>query len=312
MNLKLGIISLGGKSAKAICEAGKEYFKEVDMLNIKDFEIQVNGGLNVLYNGKKLPKYDCIYIRGSYKYALIARSITRALNQESYIPIKPNAYTIGHDKFLTLLELQKENITIPRTHYAATTKVAKKILDNVDFPVIMKLSEGTHGKGVMIAESKKSALTILDLLEDFNKPYLIQEFVETKNTSDIRVIVYKNKVLASYKRVAVSGEIRANIHSGGTRESHLLTENEKQLAIKSANIISADLCGVDLLNSDNPSVIEINLSPAIWNLSEVCDENIPKLIASELFEQTKKFNKRKKEKEKKRTKKGQKNKDKKY
>lgn len=303
MKYKIGIISLGGKSAKAIETSCKKYFSEVDMLDIRHFEIQVNGSLNIFYEGEPLQQYDCLLIRGSYKHALIARSITRALNQNCYIPINPNAYTIGHDKFLTLLELQKEGINIPKTHYASTTKVAKKILDQVKFPVIMKLSEGTHGKGVMIAESKKSAMTILDLLEDFNKPYLIQEFVETKNTSDIRVIVSKNKVLATYKRVAIKGEIRANIHSGGTRESHELTENEKELALKSAKIIGADICGVDILNSENPSVIEINLSPAIWDLKEVCDGYIPDLIAQELFINTKKFKKRKKDKARKKTKK---------
>lgn len=303
MKYKIGIISLGGKSSKAIAQMCSKHFNEVDMLNIKDFEIQVNGSLKILYKDQPLPKYDCLLIRGSYKYALIARSITRALNQNCYIPITPNAYTIGHDKFLTLLELQKEGISIPKTHYASTTKVAKKILDEVNFPVIMKLSEGTHGKGVMIAESRKSAMTILDLLEDFNKPYLIQEFVETKNTSDIRVIVSKNKILAAYKRVAIKGEIRANIHSGGTRETHELTEQEKDLALRSAKIIGADICGVDILNSEQPSVIEINLSPAVWNLSEVCKENVPDLIAKELYLNTKKFKKRKKDKLRKKTKK---------
>lgn len=303
MELKLGIISLEGRSAKAIESASKKYFEKVDMLNIKNFEIQVNGGINILYNGEKLDNYDCLYIRGSYKYALIARAITRALNQEVYIPIKPNAYTIGHDKFLTLLELQKKGIKIPRTHYASTTKVAKKILDEVDFPVIMKLSEGTHGKGVMIADSKKSALTILDLLEDFNKPYLIQEFVKTNNTSDIRVLIAKGKVIASYKRVAIKGEVRANIHSGGTREYHEITKKEEKLAIESAEAIGADFCGVDILNAREPSVIEINLSPALSELNEVCKENIPDLIAKELYLQTKLFKKRKKGKEKKKLKK---------
>ena len=299
MPLKIGIISLGGKSALKIAEVCKKYFSEVDLLNIKNFEIQINGELKILYDEEKLKEYDCLYIRGSYKYALIARSITRALNN---IPIKPKSYTIGHDKFLTLLELQKKGIPIPRTHYASTTKVAKKILDSVDFPVIMKLSEGTHGKGVMIAESKKSALTILDLLEDFHKPYLIQEFVETKNTSDIRVIVAKNKVLAAYKRVAIKGEIRANIHSGGTREFHDLTEEEANLAIQSAQAIGADFCGVDILNAKKPSVIEINLSPAVSELKEICKADVPELIAKELFINTKKFKKRQKEKARKKLK----------
>jgi ribosomal protein S6--L-glutamate ligase len=300
--MKLGIISLGGKSALKIREASKKYFNEVDILNLKNFEIQINGSLKIVYDEEELKKYDCLYIRGSYRYALIARSITRALNKDVYIPIKPKAYTIGHDKFLTLLELQKEGIPIPKTHYASTTKVAKKILDKVDFPVMMKLSEGTHGKGVMIAESKKSALTILDLLEDFHKPYLIQEFIETKNTSDIRVIVSKKKVLAAYKRVAMKGEIRANIHSGGTRKYHKLTKEEEELAIRSAEAIGANICGVDILNAKNPSVIEINLSPAVAELKEICKIDVPDLIARELYNQTKKFKKRQKEKFKKKLK----------
>lgn len=301
--MKIGVISLGGKSSKAIAEECKTYFKDVDMLNLRDFEVQVNGQVKVAHMQKDLEEYDCLYIRGSYKYALLQRSITRALNQDVYIPLKPHAFTLGHDKFLTLLELQKNDISIPRTHFAATTKVAKRILDEIDFPVIMKVSEGTHGRGVMIADSKKSAVTILDLLESFNKPYLIQEFVKTKNTSDIRVIVARGKVLAAYKRRAGEGEIRANIHSGGRREPHELTEEEANLAIKSADALGADFCGVDILNADKPSVIEINLSPSVYSLQEVCGVNVPKLIAKELYLQTKKFKKRKKMKVKKKLKK---------
>ena len=296
MGLKIGIISLGGKSAKAIAESCKNYFEIVDLLNIKKFEIQVNGKTCVFYDKKELKGYDCLYIRGSYKYALIARTITRTLNQGVYIPVSPNAYTIGHDKFLTLLELQKNNIAIPRTHYAPGTAIAKKILDHIDFPIIMKLSEGTHGRGVMVADSKKSAITILDLLESFHKPYLIQEFVETEDTSDIRVIVAKEKIFAAYKRVAREGEVRANIHSGGARKSHQLTDIQKKLALDSARAIGADFCGVDILNSERPSVIEINLSPSVWDLKEVCNGDVSNLIAKELYLQTKKFKKRKKDK----------------
>ncbi len=303
MQLKIAIISLNGESSKMIAKECEKYFSKVDLLNLRDFEVQVNGKVKVANCQKDLEKYDCIYVRGSYKYALLERSITRALNQDIYFPIKQNAFTLGHDKFLTLLELQKNNISIPRTHFAATTRIAKKILDEVDFPVIMKVSEGTHGRGVMIAESKKSAYTILDLLEDFNKPYLIQEFVKTKNTSDIRVIVFKEKVLATYKRVACEGEVRANVHSGGTREPHELTQEEAKLAVESAKAIGADLCGVDILNAEKPSVIEINLSPGVSQLTEVCKMNVPDLIAKELYEQTKKFMKRRKEKDKKKLKK---------
>jgi ribosomal protein S6--L-glutamate ligase len=91
--------------------------------------------------------------------------------------------------------------------------------------------------------------------------------------------------LAAYKRVAKEGEIRANIHSGGTRERHQLTETERELAIRSAEIIGVDICGVDILNGNKPSVIEVNLSPSVWNLKDICDVNVPALIAQYLFKQ---------------------------
>jgi ribosomal protein S6--L-glutamate ligase len=301
--MKLGIISLNGKSSIQIGEAAKKYFSQVDMLNIKDFEVSINGGINVAHLKKDLDKYDCLYIRGSYKYSLLQRTITRALSKEVYMPIKSTGFTIGHDKFLTLLELQKAGVHIPRTYYAANTRIAKRILKEIEFPVIMKLQEGTHGKGVLIADSVKSGNTILDILEHFQKPYLIQEFVETKETSDIRAIVVGKEVVASYKRIATDGEIRSNIHMGGKREAHELTEEEKDLAIKSAESIGAAICGVDILDSKNPSVIEVNLSPGIASVKDLTGVDVPKLIAKKLYINTKKFRKRKKERAKKKAKK---------
>lgn len=303
--MRLGVISLGGRSSIAIAHAAKKYFSQVDSLNLRDFEVHLtNKGINVAHLKKDLEKYDCLYIRGSFRYSLLQRSITRAMTKDVYMPIKSGAFTLGHDKFLTLLELQREGVRIPKTYYAATTKLARKILEEeVDYPIIMKTQEGTQGKGVMIAESLKSARTILDMLEEFKRPFIIQEFVETKETSDIRVVVAGLKAVAAYRRIAMAGEIRSNTHAGGKRESHELTDEEKELAIKSAQAIGATICGVDILNSENPSVIEINLSPGIAYAKEVTGVDVPDKIAEYLYKRTKKFKKRKKEKEKKKAKK---------
>lgn len=293
--MRIGIVSLGGESSKQIAEACKDFFNKVDELQLKEFEVQATKSeIKVSHLKKDLEKYDCIYIRGSYKYALLQRAITRALQQETYMPIKPKAFAIGHDKFLTILELQKNNVAIPKTYYASTTKLATKILENeVDYPVIIKVPDGTHGKGVMIADSLKSAKTILDILEQFKRPFIIQEFVETEKTSDIRAVVAGKKVIAAYKRIACNGEIRTNIHLGGKREEHKLTPEEEKLALDSAEAVGADICGVDILNNSHPSVIEVNLSPGIYNLKEVVEENVPRKIAEVLYEKTLKFKKRK-------------------
>lgn len=298
--MKLGIISLNGESSQMLAEECKKYFDKVDSLDIRQFEVKLsNKGISVTYEKKDLEMYDCLYTRGSFRYALLQRSITRSLNQDVYMPLKPQAFTLGHDKFLTLLELQKNKIPIPKTYYAATTKRAQKLIEKVRYPIIMKVAKGTHGKGVMIAESIKSAKTILDLLEEFKEPYIIQEFVKTKGTSDIRVIVAGNKVVAAYKRKAANNEIRTNIHSGGERKPHTLTDEEKKLAIKSAQAIGADICGVDILNAKNPQVIEINLSPSLTVAKEVTGKEVMKEIAKNLYKKTKEFKEGSKAKKKK-------------
>lgn len=296
--MRIGIISLGGRSSLALAEACKKYFDEVDSLDIRDFDVRLtNDGTNIEHKGKDLgDNYDCLVLRGSFRYALLQRTITGTYYDKVYMPVEKRAFILAHDKFLTLVELQRNGIPIPKTHYAATTRMAKEILGKVNYPIIMKLQEGTHGKGVMIAESEKSAKTILDLLDTFKKPYIIQEFVETKQMSDIRAIVAGNKVVATYKRVAGDGEIRANIHSGGERVPHDISKVEEKLAVKAAKSVGAEICGVDIFDSKNPSVIEINLSPALHSIHEVSDGNALGAIAKYLFNRTVQFKKRKSDK----------------
>jgi ribosomal protein S6--L-glutamate ligase len=295
--MRLGIISLGGKSSLALARVCREYFDRVDNLDIRDFDIGLtNNGTAISFKGKELEDYDCLVLRGSFRYALLQRAITRAYYDKIYMPAEPRAFTLAHDKFLTLVELQKNDVSIPKTHYAASTELAKEILEKVSYPIIMKLQEGTHGKGVMVAESKKSAKTILDMLDTFNKPYIIQEFVKTEEMSDIRAIVAGNEILASYKRVAAEGEVRANIHSGGTREAHVLTKEEKRLAIKAAKAIGAEICGVDIFDSKKPSIIEINLSPSLHSIHEVSGKEVLPELAKYIFMQTVRFKKKREEK----------------
>ncbi|MCA9485538.1 MAG: RimK family alpha-L-glutamate ligase [Nanoarchaeota archaeon] len=295
--MKIGIISLGGESSLQLAQACKKYFKKVDLLDIKQFEVHLTDtGVNVTYDKRDLDKYDCLYIRGSFRYALLQRSITRALHNKTYMPMVPSAFTIGHDKFLTLLELQKKKLPIPKTYYAASPNLAKKLLEKVKYPVILKVAKGTHGKGVMMADSLQSAKTILDMLDEFKEPFIIQEFVKTKKTTDIRAIVAGKKILASYKRKAAVNEVRANTHLGGTRLAHELTDEEKRLAISSAKALGADICGVDILNAKKPSVIEVNLSPSLYTAKEITGKDVLKDVSKYLYKKTKEFKELKRKK----------------
>lgn len=297
--MDLAIISLGGPGAKMIATEAAQFFDNVDLIDIKKIEVHVGEkGLEVLYDQKPLKDYHCIYARGSFKYALLQRAITESLHNKSYMPLQPHSFNVGHDKFLTSIFLKKNNVPTPGTYLALTTSSAKALLEEVNYPLIMKIPSGTHGKGVMFADTKSSAKTILDTLEVFKQPFLIQEYIETgKNKAeDIRVIVAGNKVLAAMKRKSSKEELRANIHMGGSGEKVNLSYEQEQIAIKAAKATGADLCGVDLLSSGKKTyVLEVNLSPGMKGITKATGKNVAADVAKFLYEQTDEFFAMKKE-----------------
>jgi len=237
-------MSMGSKSSIMTLAAMKKYFDAVDDINIKNMEVMLGRKeLSILYNGKPLQKYDCIYAKGSFRYAPLLRSITTAFYDTTYMPIKPNTFTIGHDKLLTQLALQYYKVPMPDTFVVSSVEAAKKILGEVHYPIIMKFPHGTQGKGVMFAESFAAASSMLDAIETLKQPFLIQEYVETEG-SDIRAFVVGDKVVASYKRKAAAGEKRANIHAGGKGEVFVMDAHTKKIAVDTAKSIGAEICAV--------------------------------------------------------------------
>lgn len=287
--MKLAVVSMGSVSSELIAKEAKAFFSQVDFISVKDIDIHISSNkITILNKNKPLEDYDCIYLRGSSKYVTLLRSITRALNKMAYMPIKPESFVIGHNKFLTQIELQKYNVPMPTTYLTATTESAKKLLETVHYPIIIKVPGGTHGKGVMFADSMNAAKSVLDTLEVFKQPYLIQEFIETGGT-DIRAIVAGDRVIASMKRKASKEEFRANIHAGGKGVPFVPDYDTEQIAIKAAKAVGADLCGVDILEGRKPMVIEVNLSPGMQGISKATKKNVPSMVAKFLAEKTKEF-----------------------
>jgi len=298
--MKAAIISLGSVSSKWTAAAMKKYFKTVDQIDIRTIEVNMGGGeLNVLCNGKPIGEYDCIFAKGSFRYEALLRSVAAALCDTVYMPVTPQAYTIGHDKLITHLYLQKNNIPMPKTYLAATTEAAKGILKQANYPVIMKFPQGTGGKGVMFADSFASASSVLDALTALRQPFIIQEYVETDGV-DTRIIVIGDKVAAAMKRKAVFGEKRSNIHAGGVGESFTPDNFTRKIAIKSAQAIGAEICAVDIIDGPKgPLVIEVNLSPGLQGITKATKIDVADKIAKYLYERTKDITGKEKEKDKK-------------
>jgi ribosomal protein S6--L-glutamate ligase len=286
--MKAAVVSLGSTSSQWTVEALRKYFDEVDSINIKYIEISFSGKkAKILYKGKPLPQYDCILAKGSFRYANILEALTLLRRDEAYMPIHHSAFTIAHDKLLTQLELQKNNLPMPKTYLASTVNAARSILERLNYPIIMKFPQGTQGKGVLFAESFASASSILDALSSLRQPFIIQEYIETDGT-DLRVFVLGDKVVAAYQRRSNGKETRANIHAGGTGEEVMLDEETKRIALNAAKSVKADLCGVDILMSHKgPVVLEVNLSPGLQGITQYTGIDVADRIAKFLYERTK-------------------------
>lgn len=284
---KAALISLGSVSSQWTLDAMQRYFEEVDDINLKHIEINFSGeNAQILYKGKLLPEYDCIFAKGSFRYAPLLQGVSALREKSCYMPIDSSAFSIVHDKLLTQLALQQHKVPMPRTYQAATAEAAKSIMKSMNFPIIMKFPQGTGGKGVVFAESYASASSVLDALTALRQPFIIQEYIETGGT-DIRAIVVGDKVVASMERKADVTEKRANMHSGGSGELAELDEATKKMAIKVAKAIKAEICGVDILvGAKGPVVIEGNISPGLQGITACTKVDVADAIAKHLYEQT--------------------------
>ena len=283
MGLKFGLISLGSKSSQMVLEEAKSYFDVVDNIDLRKIEVKINGKTEVLYDGEPLEHYDCLYIKGSYKYSTLLYGLSEVFKDKCYIPIEPDAHIIAHNKFMTHLLLSGDkSLKMPSTYFTAKISETKSFLKTLNYPIIMKFPSGTHGRGVIFAESYSSASSMVDALDVFDQPVIIQDYMNIK--SDIRIIVAGDSVIGSMKRIAKSDDVRANAHAGGSAEPFLPTAQIKAMSIAAAKKLKADICAIDIIESDyGPLILEVNTSPGLQKITEVTKKNVAKEIASFLY-----------------------------
>jgi ribosomal protein S6--L-glutamate ligase len=285
--MRAAVISLGSKSSLWTIQELEKYFDVVDNINLKHIEVCLGGADSILYNGKPLPKYDCIYAKGSFRYAQVLRAITQELSDHTYMPISHNAFTTVHDKFLTQLILQKQGIPMPKTYLAASVEAGKQLLEKMNYPIIIKVLQGTQGKGVVFADSHAAASSILDTMD--KQPFLIQEYVDTGGR-DTRIIVAGDNIIGAMVRKAKANEERANVHAGGSTEVWNINDESARVAIKTCRALNIEVGAVDLLEGiKGPVVIEANLSPGLQGITAATGENIAGKIAKYLYEKTVEF-----------------------
>jgi ribosomal protein S6--L-glutamate ligase len=178
--------------------------------------------------------------------------------------------------------LSRKGIGLPVTGFANSPDDTYDLLQIVGgAPVVVKLLEGTQGKGVVLAETRKAAESVVEAFRGLNANFLVQEFIKEAGGADIRCFVIGDKVVASMIRQAQEGEFRSNLHRGGSSKLIKITPEERSTAVRSAKIMGLNVAGVDILRSNHgPVVIEVNSSPGLEGIESATGKDIAGLIIS--------------------------------
>ncbi|MBY0517912.1 MAG: 30S ribosomal protein S6--L-glutamate ligase [Bacteriovoracaceae bacterium] len=245
----------------------------------------------VHYREESLTDFDAIIPRIGASITFYGTAIVRQFEMMGVHSLNEStAITRSRDKLRCLQILSRAGIGLPVTSYAHSTKMTSKLIEQVGgAPCVIKLIEGTQGKGVILAETAKAAESVIDGLRQMDAHFLVQQFIPESNGCDIRAFVIGNKVVASMMRVAKEGEFRSNLHRGGSAVPVVLTETEKAMAINAAKSLGLAVAGVDLLRSKKgPLVIEVNSSPGLQGIERTTELDIATMVIQYIEESAKK------------------------
>lgn len=225
--------------------------------------------------------FDAVIPRIGASVSFYGTAVVRQFEMmETYCVNESVAISRSRDKLRSTQLLSRKGVGIPVTAFAnSPDNVAGLIREVGGAPLVIKLLEGTQGIGVVLAETKKAAESVIEAFMGVKSNILIQEFIKEAGGSDIRCLVVGGKVIAAMQRTAPEGEFRSNLHRGGTAELVKLSPAERATAVKAANIMGLNVCGVDLLRSSRgPLVMEVNSSPGLRGIEEATNKDVAGMI----------------------------------
>jgi ribosomal protein S6--L-glutamate ligase len=266
-------------SHQRLKKAGEDAGHEVKIINPLYCYMNVATSCPMVHyrGGEPLPHFDAVIPRIGASITYYGTAVLRHLETMGiYTPNESLAISRSRDKFRALQLLARKGIPMPLTSFAQSPDDTQDLIQMVGgAPLVIKLLEGTQGKGVVLADSHQSAVSIINAFKEMHANILVQEFIEESRGTDIRCFVIGDKVVAAVKRQAKDGEFRANVHQGGKAIKVKLTPQERSIAISAAKTMGLKVAGVDLIRSNHgPLVLEINSSPGLEGIEKATDINI--------------------------------------
>ena len=278
--LKIAILSRNTRlySTKRLVEAGMK--RGHDMYVIDPLRCYMNLATDnpeIHFKGRKLAGLDAIIPRIGASVTFYATAVLRQFEMTGVFTLNDSdAIVRARDKLRSLQLLSRFGIAMPVTGFAHAPDDTEDLMKLVgDAPMIIKLTEGSQGQGVVLAETRQAAESVIDAFRGLNAHFLVQRFVKEAQGADLRCFVVGNKVVAAMKRQARRGEFRANLHKGGSAVEVKLSPKERDMAIHAAEVIGLNVAGVDIIRSTHgPLILEVNSSPGLEGIEAATKKDI--------------------------------------
>jgi ribosomal protein S6--L-glutamate ligase len=265
-------------STRMLVEAARLRGHEVRVLDTLQFDIRVSrGGPELFFQGEPVGPVDAVIPRIGASITFYGLAVVRQFEMLGvYCVNESQAIARSRDKLRCLQLLSRHDIGMPPTVYTRQADHVPGCIERVEGPpVVVKLLEGTQGIGVVLAESKPAASSVIEAFHGLEQNILIQKYIKEAKGTDIRALVVGRKVVAAMRRQAVPGEFRSNIHRGGTAKKIRLPADYRRTALAAARVLGLRFAGVDMIESnEGPMVMEVNSSPGLEGIQKATGEDV--------------------------------------
>ncbi len=265
-------------STKRLVEAGEQRGHNVRVLDhLKCNLVIEKKNPKIIYNGEEILGIDAVIPRIGASVTFYGTAVVRQFEMMGvFTAVESQALVRSRDKLRSLQILSRAGLGLPKTVFTNYSRDVERIIKETGgAPVVIKLLEGTQGLGVVLADNKKAAVSVIEAFNGLKARVIVQEFIKEAKGADIRAFVVDGHVVGAMKRQAKEGEFRSNLHRGGTAEIIELSREEELAAIKAASALKLGIAGVDILQSDRgPLIIEVNSSPGLEGIEAATSKDI--------------------------------------
>lgn len=282
--MKIGILSQNSKlySTRRLAEAARTRGHAVQVINPLQCYMNITSlRPAIVHRGQRLEQLDAVVPRIGASITFYGLAVLRQFEMMGVFPLNESvAIGRSRDKLRSLQLLARKGVGLPVTGFAHDVDDTASLIELVGGPpLVVKLLEGAQGRGVVLAETRKAAESVIDAFRELHANFLVQEFVKEAGGSDIRCFVVGEKVVAAMMRQAKEGEFRSNLHRGGTARIVKLTPEERSTAVRAARTMGLNVSGVDILRSNHgPLVMEVNSSPGLEGIESATGKDVAGMI----------------------------------